>query len=307
MNLDGYLKKFKKLRTGVSHGHVKPHKPVMLLAILSLIENRKITSNRIDYSPQLLELFKRFFNVVRTEQDALNPLLPFFFLRGDRFFHHRPFNDKESSYMALSDPGSIRKFTGIVEYAYLDEVLWGYLQDQMALNAIRKGLIQSYFPNFKKQIEAIVEEEKEISGYETVLKGEPDKIKETKSTYRSTAFARIIREIYDYRCAACGLRLNLNGLVIIDAAHLIPFSESRDDDPRNGIALCKNHHWAMDKFLIVPGTDKLWHVSPELDDRIEGCKEIISLNKRKILLPQDEKYYPKAESLDWRYSRILKS
>jgi len=306
MNLDGYLKKFTKLRTGVSHSHVKPHKPVMMMTILSLIENRKIISNRIDYSPQLLELFKKFFDVVRTEQDALNPLLPFFYLRGDGFFHHIPFKDQEQSYKALSDPSSIKKFTGIIEYAYLDEELWTYLQDQTALILLRDGLIQSYFPRYKVQIEGIVKEEKAISGYENVLKGEPDKIKETKSTYRSTAFARIIREIYDYRCAACGLRLNLNGLVIIDAAHLIPFSESQDDDPRNGMALCKNHHWAMDKFLIVPGTDKLWHVSPELDDRIEGCKEIISLNKRKILLPQDEKYCPKPESLTWRHTRILR-
>ncbi len=306
MNLDGYLKKFTKLRTGVSRGQVKPHKPVMLLAILSLIENKKITSNRIDYSPYLLELFKRLFDIVKSEQDALNPLLPFFYLRGDGFFHHRPFSEEAQSYKALSDPGSIKKFTRIVEYAYLDEELWAYLQDQGALNTLRDGLILSYFPKYKAQIEGIVKEEKEISGYETVLKSEPDKIKETKSTYRSTAFARIIREIYDYRCAACGLRLNLNGLVIIDAAHLIPFSESQDDDPRNGIALCKNHHWAMDKFLIVPGADNLWHVSSELDDRIEGCKEIITLNNRKILLPQDEKYYPKSESLAWRYTRILR-
>jgi len=306
MNWDGYLKKFTKLRTGISRGHVKPHKPVMMLAILSLIENGKITSNRIDYSPQLLELFKRFFDVVRAEQDALNPILPFFYLRGDGFFHHKPFKDEGHSYEALSDPGSVKKFTGIVEYAYLDKELWTCLQDQTALNMLRDCLIHSYFPKYKAQIEGVVKEENEISGYETVLKGEPDKIKETQSVYRSTAFARIIREIYDYRCAACGLRLNLNGLVIIDAAHLIPFSESKDDDPRNGIALCKNHHWAMDKFLIVPGTDKLWHVSPELDDRIEGCKEIISLNKRKILLPHDEKYYPKSESLSWRYTRILR-
>lgn len=110
MNFDDYLKKFTKLRTGVSHGHVKPHKPVMMVAILSLIENRKITSNRIDYSPHLLELFKRFFDIVKTEQDALNPLLPFFYLRGDGFFHHKPFSEEELSYKALSDPGSIKKF-----------------------------------------------------------------------------------------------------------------------------------------------------------------------------------------------------
>ena len=306
MTLDGYLKRITKLRTGLSHGHVKPHKPVMMLAILSLIENKKITSNRIDYSPNLLELFKRFFDIVRSEQDALNPLLPFFYLRGDGFFHHRPFNGEEQSYKALIDPISIKKFTMIVEYAYLDEELWAYLQDQIALNTLRDALIQSYFPGYWGQIQRIVEEEKEISGYETILKSEPDRIMEKKSIYRSTAFVRTIREIYDYRCSACGLRLNLNGLVIIDAAHLIPFSESQDDDPRNGIALCKNHHWAMDKFLIVPGMDSLWHVSPELDDRIEGCKEIISLNRRKILLPKDEKYYPKPESLCWRHKRILR-
>jgi putative restriction endonuclease len=306
MNLDGYLKKITNLRTGLSYGHVKPHKPIMMLSILSMIENRKITSNRIDYSPNLLELFKRFFDIVRSEQDALNPLLPFFYLRGDGFFHHKPFDGEEQSYRALSDPGSIKKLTGIVEYAYFNEELWAYLRDQKALNTLRDAIIQTYFPRYKGQIEFIVAEEKAISGYETVLKGAPDRIKETKSTYRSTAFARIIREIYDYRCAACGLRLNLNGLIIIDAAHLIPFSESQDDDPRNGIALCKNHHWAMDKFLIVPGTDNLWHVSPELDDRIDGCREIISLNGRKLLLPQDEKYYPKSESLSWRHTRILR-
>lgn len=75
---------------------------------------------------------------------SLFEALPFFYLRGDGFFHHRPFNDEEQSYKALSDPGSIKKFTGIVEYAYLDEELWAYLQDQNALNIIRDGLIQSY-------------------------------------------------------------------------------------------------------------------------------------------------------------------
>jgi len=306
MSLDGYLKKFINLRTGVSRGHVKPHKPVMMLAVLSLIENRRIASNKIDYSPHLLELFKRFFDIVRLEQDALNPLLPFFHLRGDDFFHHRPFASEVQSYKALSDPGSIKKFTGIVQYAYLDEELWAYLQDQVVLNDLRDALVQKYFPNYKNQIERVAGEEKAISGYESVLRGEPEKIKETKSAYRSAAFARIIREIYDYRCAACGLRLNLNGLVIIDAAHLIPYAESQDDDPRNGIALCKNHHWAMDKFLLVPGTDKLWHVSPELDDRIGGCKEIISLNRRKLLLPSETKYYPKSKALNWRHARLLK-
>ncbi len=39
------------------------------------------------------------------------------------------------------------------------------------------------------------------------------------------------------------------------------------------MALCKNHHWVMDKRLIAPGPDMQWHVSKRLDDRIEGQVE----------------------------------
>ena len=40
-----------------------------------------------------------------------------------------------------------------------------------------------------------------------------------------------------YRCAACGLRFLYDEITIIDAAHLIPFSETHDDSPQNGMAL----------------------------------------------------------------------
>ncbi|MDM8535745.1 HNH endonuclease [Desulfobacterales bacterium HSG17] len=172
------------------------------------------------------------------------------------------------------------------------------------------GLIKKYFNDFRDKIMSLIKEEQDITNYYSMLlNGSDEKVKNSYNTeyrVRSAAFSRTIREVYDYRCAACGLRINLNGLFIIDAAHIIPFSESFDDAPSNGIALCKNHHWAMDNFLLVPGTDKLWHVSSELDDRIEGLKDIISLEKRKILLPQNKNFHPKKESLLWRQKRILK-
>jgi putative restriction endonuclease len=282
----------------------------MILAILSLIENGKLSENRIEYSPQLLELFKRYFDLVKTEDDALNPILPFFHLLGDKFFHHKPFPGKQAIYEELSGLGSIKAFLNIVQYAYLDDALYHFLQDPNKLNELREVLIKKYFTKLTKEVWVLIKEEQEITTYETILKNGSDKISENsndkKNRYRSAAFSRTIREIYDYRCSACGLRINLNGLVIIDAAHLIPFSKSYDDNPCNGIALCKNHHWAMDNFLLVPGKDKLWHVSPELDDRIAGCQDIISLNKRKVLLPQNQKFHPKEESLAWRHERILK-
>jgi putative restriction endonuclease len=91
----------------------------------------------------------------------------------------------------------------------------------------------------------------------------------------------------------------------VDAAHLVPFAETHDDDPRNGMALCKNHHWAMDRFLIAPGGDMVWHVSKLLDDRLEGQQDLLRLRGRSILLPTDDRYHPRKESLQWRTERLM--
>lgn len=36
---------------------------------------------------------------------------------------------------------------------------------------------------------------------------------------------------------------------IVDAAHIHQFADSRNNDPRNGLALCKNAHWLFDEGL----------------------------------------------------------
>ncbi|NQU10233.1 HNH endonuclease [bacterium] len=92
--------------------------------------------------------------------------------------------------------------------------------------------------------------------------------------------------------------------MLVDAAHLVPFSETHDDDPRNGMALCKNHHWAMDQFLIAPGPNLKWHVSRQLDDRLEGQQDLLRFQRRSLLLPAEPRYHPKRESLTWRLERM---
>jgi putative restriction endonuclease len=52
---------------------------------------------------------------------------------------------------------------------------------------------------------------------------------------RDPAFRRVVTELYDYRCAATGLRVILPARdAMVEAAHIHPFSEAGDDDPRNG-------------------------------------------------------------------------
>jgi putative restriction endonuclease len=96
---------------------------------------------------------------------------------------------------------------------------------------------------------------------------------------------------------------------------LIPFPESQNDLPTHGLALCKNHHWAMDRNLIAPCPETRpgkaagdagahWHVSKILNPRrSNGERELMELSGKSLLLPQDEAFHPDAEGLNWRLMR----
>jgi putative restriction endonuclease len=106
------------------------------------------------------------------------------------------------------------------------------------------------------------------------------------------------------------VRVRLNELLtLVQAAHIVPFSQSRNDKPDNGLALCPNHHWAMDRALIAPCPDKqhragVWRVSRLLDDRIDDQKDLLALHERPVIKPLEEKFYPAEENLRWR-ERLL--
>lgn len=72
--------------------------------------------------------------------------------------------------------------------------------------------------------------------------------------YSARRFSIDVREAYGHRCAFCGVRLsNIDGVISgIDAAHILAWGTYEIDVISNGIALCKNHHWAFDAALMVP-------------------------------------------------------
>jgi putative restriction endonuclease len=163
---------------------------------------------------------------------------------------------------------------------------------------MREALIVRYFPHLRSN----------VPDHEAAIPS-VTLVNEEVEYGRSPAFRRKILSIYDHQCAACGLRIKLpagNDVSFIDAAHLIPFSESQNDHPTNGLALCKNHHWAMDRKLIAPCPDHRWCVSNVIDPRrSNGEKELLTLSGQKLLLPQDEAFYPDVEGLKWRTERLI--
>jgi putative restriction endonuclease len=119
-----------------------------------------------------------------------------------------------------------------------------------------------------------------------------------------------VLEVYDYTCAACGIRLLLSSdLSLVEAAHIIPFSVTRNDRRTNGLALCPNHHWAMDRHLIAPCPDRqhregIWKISRRLEERKEGQRDLVALAGKPVIPPGEEKFYPAIESLRWREKQL---
>jgi putative restriction endonuclease len=281
--------------------HEKPHKPVLLLAVLDLIASGQATPDRILWSQVLRDRFTAYLEIVRTPLDNNTPENPFRRLRTDRHWNAVDFVDGRAIPLTR-DPLVGDCDTGKITTALTDGLERFVLSAADRLT-LRHHIISRYFPARKALLEPLFQEG--ILG--TRAAEEPDSDYEARPG-RNSAFRKKILEIYDCQCAACGLRIRLpevRDLTFVDAAHLIPYSEQPNDHPTNGLALCKNHHWAMDRFLIAPGPDGHWKVSPRIiPHRSPGEKDLADLAGNPVLPPNESAFAPAKDALAWRCERL---
>ncbi|TVP77636.1 MAG: hypothetical protein EA353_09970 [Puniceicoccaceae bacterium] len=285
--------------------HERPHKPLLLLAALDLIDEGKATPDRIPWCQDLRDRFSDRFLLVKKHNDQNTPENPFFRLQTQGFW--QAWIEEEKHRLPLQATPLVNQI-GRVFAKFTDgfELAVRTPNDRQHL---REALLSRYFPHL-----LTFDPQSTIPDAQSLVADEP-------SEYgRSPAFRRTILDIYDHQCAACGLRIRLSAgadVSFIDAAHLIPFSESRNDHPTNGLALCKNHPasrttpgqvtWAFDRHLITPfatETKLVWRTAPCLDDRLEGHKELLELEGRSVLLPREKRFWPADAGLQWRAERL---
>src|SRR3546814_4043334 len=79
-----------------------------------------------------------------------------------------------------------------------------------------------------------------------------------KRIARSRAFRKAVIAAYGGRCAMCGGGATApDGRSEIEAAHVIPRGMAGADDVRNGLSLCRLHHWAFDNMLLGISTGRM--------------------------------------------------
>ncbi len=108
-------------------------------------------------------------------------------------------------------------------------------------------------------------------------------------------FRRSVMKAYDGKCAICEATF----VELIEAAHIIPFGDPRAElrvNPRNGIALCRNHHALFDSgWLSVSKRYKIAFDDPETEsgDYTEEDEGVaVRFHGSKLCLPEDERLWP---------------
>ena len=311
-SLQEYLEKIRNL--GRYPG--APYKPFLLLSVIELIEQGDIRENRFPLSYGLIDTFHRYTAFTPTWNSKINN--PFFHLKTDGFWHLHP--ETLNNRSANSTP-TLRQLLNADAYAFFDDQLFLFLTDALHRERIRQAIIDTYFPrlNFprlRQDIEDHIAETQQIGAHRQLLIQHVEEypfsyqITETpivqENPTRSAAFRREIMRMYNYTCAICQLRiLTASGESVTEAAHIIPFSVSQNDDVRNGISLCKLHHWAFDKGLISVSENYRVMIARLIESEGPVESMLSVFRNSAVLLPEHNQLYPSQHALDWHRQNIM--
>lgn len=284
-----------------------PHKPILLLSIIDAIQNGWITSNKFNSVELISESFFDYWNKVFSEKRETTISLPLFHMKSESFWILN-YKQGENEFSNSPSLGSLLKR---LENFEIEEHLFDLLSDYNESERIRRLLLDNYFSDETavkiSRAQSIIKESHDYSESLLSLVEEPfnanhnsgaEKIATVKRQIRDKGFSRLIRQIYKHKCSVCGdVVITPNGKSIIDAAHIIPWSTYKNDDPRNGLSLCKSHHWMFDNYMLTVNEDYTLSLSKHLN-RYPNVVSVISERKNeKLFLPSNNTFHPSKKAL----------
>lgn len=282
-----WLSKLAKLRVNRSQG-LAPHKPLLLLVVLEMLEQGDLASPILKLTPELAYRFSQFGTVVahrRTQRMDIR--LPFFHLSSD------------SVWSAFTKEGSEALDPKATKYVQIDSDFYTLAQTADFRSQARLVLIRTYFePAEQVALATLVNVPIEDLSTEFVAVKEGDA---SYQTGRDVRFRLDIVAAYGYTCALTSYRVTtIGGSSIIDAAHIHQFSESRNNDPKNGIALCKNAHWMFDQGLWSLDDDYRVLVAHDaFDEDSPGQRSLRDFEGMRVSLPVNSNLWPDPQHLAW--------
>ena len=124
----------------------------------------------------------------------------------------------------------------------------------------------------------------------------------SRRSKRHSGFRVAVCEVYDWTCAVCGSSLSSpSGRHEVEAAHIRSVANDGPDDVRNGLCLCRLHHWAFDTGCFTITEEMRILVHPAADETFRA------LHDRKLRRPSLKKAAPAECFVDFHRTQFIKA
>lgn len=163
-NLKDYIETFRHLHTAKVKGHKAPHKAILLLSIIDLIDSEVIRYPQIELTDELVDKFNCIWKRYLGESSIFTPDItkPYFHMQHEPFWKLVEKYDIDAMLVAEDEPwgkdknekknlpnGSytIKSMRKAFEFAEIDSMLFQLLQNANVRAMLRVVLINEYLTN----------------------------------------------------------------------------------------------------------------------------------------------------------------
>jgi putative restriction endonuclease len=264
-----------------------PHKPLLLLCLLEIAAEGGLTDEIMPVTGELAFRFANYWSVVvhrRPNRPEIK--LPLFHMKSAGFW------------LPLDAEQNVMKYRDMPAYIQFDTDFLAALNNSDVREQARAILICTYFePHEQAALWALTGATQPPEDGFMPLPTD----KEAVERGREGRFRIGVVTAYNYTCALTGYRLiTLNTGTIVDACHIHQFAHSRNNDPTNGIALCKNAHWLFDNGLWTLSDDyTILTADRHFAEAGESALLLGQMKGKRITLPANIAYWPGQQHLEW--------
>lgn len=166
------------------------------------------------------------------------------------------------------------------------------------------AIYEGYFEEVEREIKAL----RELNNNEldTVIddtvtaKAQTGDIGAMASLFNSVSFRDFVMTGYEYKCAITGNVIRFKSFMNLEAAHIWPKSHNGLYLPSNGIALCRDMHWAFDKGMFTVDDKLRVVVHPDIESDY-----LRQFNNKQIFIPKNSFFMPDINNLHYHQSNIF--
>jgi putative restriction endonuclease len=279
-----YSEELAKIKVNKSGAVISLHKPLLLLLTIADVIQGKSNEFKFKEIEEHLKLLLGKYGLKNTK--TLKPEYPFIYL-GSSPTLWKCSIDKSM----LKNPNSATRAETMEAVAKFEDNFYSYLQNIQQAKALVWQLLNEFWP------EAYHEDLLRDLGLDGLLN--ETITQEVQKQRRGRLFVEEVLDSYERQCAICGQSIRLgDSLIGIDACHVKPIQHFGDDHITNGIALCKIHHWALDRGAISISENRDLMISPKLNGSriVEYFHEFAN---KQIFLPRNSSFHLNEENVSY--------